>query len=103
MFIPMGKIATPAWILEGYNSPAEYNKAKGIKKEKKPSKSYKIKVCPECDSSEVRVILGMEEGKGTGEWECRKCGWTGLDVVDKTLSEEEFMEHIEKSGENSND
>ena len=29
------KLATPDWIIEGFDSPADYNKAKGIKKEKK--------------------------------------------------------------------
>ena len=39
------KLSTPAWILEGYDSPAAYEKAKGIKKEKKSGKTFNIKEC----------------------------------------------------------
>ena len=119
----MGKLKTPDWVLEGYKSLAEYDeslaktsrapqspnnfnqglqgeKAKGIKKKKnKEEKKFKIKVCPECSSDDVGVVLTGEEGRRAREWECRKCRWTGKDIVEKELSEEEFMEYLDKKGE----
>ena len=89
----MGKLSTPAWILEGYDSPAAYEKAKGIKSKKKSAgKTYRVRICPKCKSTNVGVVLGKEEGKGTGEWECRKCKWKGKDVEEKEIDENEFME-----------
>ena len=45
------KLSTPEWILEGYDSPAEYEKAKGISgKSKKAGKVFKIRECPKCVS-----------------------------------------------------
>lgn len=87
-----GKLATPAWILEGYDSPEEYNKAKGKKPEKKKGKTYSIKVCPKCQSNNVQVVLTGEEGKNTGEWECKKCKWKGRNIGEKDVSEDEFLE-----------
>ena len=85
------KLSTPLWILEGYNSEKEYNKKKGITEKKKTGKTFKIRECPKCKSSDVGVLLGKEEGKGKGEWECHKCKWFGTEVIEKELDEEEFM------------
>ena len=97
------KVKTPDWILEGYDSPEEYNKSKGIKAEKKKGKTFNIKICPKCGSDEVGVVLSgsdSEESSGTGkEWECRKCGWKGKNIREKELTEEEFMEYLDKKGE----
>jgi hypothetical protein len=98
------KLATPEWILEGYDSPAEYAKAKGKPVEKKEKeKSFKIKVCPKCGSDDVGVALSnldSEEESNTGkQWECRKCRWKGEDVKDKTLSEDAFMKYLDEKGE----
>ena len=97
------KLSTPAWILEGYDSLEEYNKAKGIKKEKKKEKTFKIKVCPECNSDDVHVVLSeldSEEESNTGrEWECKKCKWRGDSVDEKEITEEEMMELLDKRGE----
>jgi len=95
------KLATPEWILEGYDSIDEYNKSKGISKEKKSGKIFKIKVCPECESDDVGVVLSGsdEEEGGGGEWECRKCKWVGEDVIEKELDEEEFMKYLDEKGE----
>ncbi len=94
---------TPDWILEGYDSKADYEKAKGIKKEKKVSKTFKIRECPKCESDEVGIILSnsdSEEESNTGkQWKCRKCGWTGKDIKEKELTEEELMEYLDKKGE----
>ncbi len=90
----MGKLATPDWIREGYDSKAEYEKAKGIKTKKPKGKTYKIRVCPKCKSDNVGVVLSesdSEEGGGN-EWECRKCKWKGRDVQEKEIGEEEFLE-----------
>jgi hypothetical protein len=93
------KLATPQWILDGYDSKEEYDKAQGKKSSKKSGKIFKIKVCPECDSDDVGVVLVGEEGKSARDWECRSCGWQGEDIVEKELSEEELMEHLDKKGE----
>lgn len=95
-----GKLSTPDWIREGYDSKADWEKAQGKKSSsKKSGKTFKIKVCPEC-GGEVGVVLGNEEGKGTGEWQCKKCKWKGRDVDEKELSEDEFLEYLDKIGEN---
>ncbi|MEK6918189.1 MAG: hypothetical protein AABW51_04540 [Nanoarchaeota archaeon] len=101
------KLQTPDWILKGGKAPS---------KKKTSSKTFKIKVCPKCGSERVSVVLNGEEGsdedellatsskrgqsKGTGEWECKKCGWIGRDVKEKELSEDEFLELMEKKGAN---
>ncbi len=99
------KLSTPAWILEGYDSPAEYEKAHagkagGKTKEKssskKSGKTYTIKVCPKCGSDEVGVVLKGEEGKKADEWECRSCGWKGKNIDEKELNEDEFLELMER-------
>lgn len=96
------KLETPAWIKEGYDSPAEYNKAKGITNEKKKSgKTFKVRKCPECGSDNVGVIISgsdSEEGGGK-EWECRKCSWNGPDINEEELSEDDFMKYLDKKGE----
>lgn len=94
----MGKLETPEWIREGFDSKADWEKKKGIKGKKlaRAGKTRKIKVCPKCGSSEVRIILGQEEGKGKSEWECKSCKWKGRDPKEKELSDEEFLEHMEK-------
>ena len=95
----MGKLATPAWILEGFGSEADYNKKKGIKNKKKSGKTFIIRVCPECGSDDVKVVLTGEEGKGNGEWGCYKCGWKGRDAKEKELTENEFMKYLDEKGE----
>ncbi len=81
------KLKTPDWILKGGKAPS---------KKKATGKTFKIKVCPKCGSDNVAVVLNGEEGKNTGEWECKKCGWVGRDVKEKVLSEDEFLELMEK-------
>jgi hypothetical protein len=98
------KLATPEWIKEGYDSPQEYAKAKGMKLEDKESKkSFKIKICPKCKGYDVAIILsGMdsEEESTTGrQWECKKCKWKGEEVAEKKLSEDEFMKYLDEKGE----
>ena len=84
----------------GHNSKEEYEKAKGIKtEEKKKGKTFKIRKCPDCESSRVGVVLGVEEGKGRGDWECNDCPWQGKDVVEMELNEEEFMKYLDEEGE----
>ncbi len=99
-----GKLATPAWILEGYDSPEEYAKSKGNSvPEKKQVKTFKIKVCPKCGSDNVAITLSnldFEEESNTGkQWECKKCKWTGTNIKEKQLTEDELMEHLDKKGE----
>ena len=93
------KLNTPDWIKEGYDSPAEYAKAKGVTEKKKSGKTFKVRRCPECNSDKVGVVLGGTEGKGSGGWECRKCKWNGTDVKEEELTEEEFMKCLDEKGE----
>lgn len=96
------KLATPDWIKEGYDSPAEYAKAKGeIPNSKQGVKTFKVRRCPECNSDDVGVVLSgsdSEEGGGR-EWECRKCGWKGMDIKREELTEDEFMKYLDEKGE----
>ena len=98
------KLSTPEWILEGYDSPEAYAKAKGKSiPSKKEGKTFKIKVCPKCGSDEVSITLSnmdFEEESNTGkQWECKKCKWTGGQIKEKELSENELMELLDKKGE----
>lgn len=116
------KLTTPEWILEGYDSPEAYAKAKGVKKKKagektaensqetfgstKPKKGFvgfKVRRCPKCNSDDVGVVLSgsdEEENSKTGrEWECRKCKWHGGNVKEDELTEDEFMQYLDEKGE----
>ena len=90
---------TPDWILHGFNSEEEYNKKKGIKAKKEKRKTFKIRRCPECSSDSVSVVLGFDEGKGKGEWECKKCKWVGKNIKETEVSEGEFMKYLDNKGE----
>lgn len=93
----MGKLETPEWIREGYDSKADWEKAKGIKGKKTGSgKKYKVKACPKCGGTEVKIILGQEEGRGKSEWECKSCKWKGKNIEEKEMSDQEFLEHMGK-------
>jgi DNA-directed RNA polymerase subunit M/transcription elongation factor TFIIS len=88
-------------MAKGFDSEADYNKAKGVSKEKKSGKVFKIKECPKCGSDEVGLVLSnsdAEEGGGK-EWECRKCEWVGSNIVEKELTEDEFMAYLDEKGE----
>ena len=91
------RLKTPKWILEGYDSPEEYEKSKGDTNEKKKDgKSFNIRKCPKCGSDDVGVVVG-EEAKDL--WKCEKCGWKGREIKKEELSEEEFMKYLDKKGE----
>ncbi len=95
------KLKTPEWILEGYDSEADYNKAKGIDKKKKKGKTFKIRECPKCGSDDVGLVLSnsnAEEGGGK-EWECHKCKWKGSDIKEEELTEDELMKYMDKRNE----
>lgn len=102
----MGKLSTPDWIREGYDSKSEWEKAHGLTPEKKTSsakkikkktpkkssgKVYKIRKCPECGSAEVSVVLVGKEGQKADNWQCAKCKWVGRDVQIEEVSEDEFL------------
>ena len=95
------KMKTPDWILEGYDSEEEYEKAKGIDKKKKAGKTFKIRRCPECSSDDVGIVLsGSDSEQGGGkEWECHKCDWKGMDIKEEELSENEFLKYLDEKGE----
>lgn len=92
------KLSTPDWIREGFDSKEEYEKQKGIKGKKKSGNVFNIRLCPQCGSNKVAIVLGEEEGKSSGEWECRKCGWRGHNVSEKELTEDEFMKYLDENG-----
>ena len=95
----MRKLSTPNWIKEGYNNPEEYAKAHGKSvKKKETGKTFKIRKCPKCGSDKVNVMLTGEEGRGTSEWECKKCKWHGKDIEEQELSEEQFMKYLDEKG-----
>ena len=114
------KLSTPKWITEGFDSKADWEKKYGIdagtqghtpkdfnKKSlqgaKKVEKTFKVRECPKCGSDDVGVAISgsdSEEASGTGqEWECRKCKWKGKDIVEKELTEDEFMKYLDDKGE----
>jgi hypothetical protein len=97
------KLSTPEWILEGYDSPEEYEKSKGVESKKKTGKTFKIRECPKCESDDVGLVLSnsdAEEAEGTGKnWECRKCKWVGKDIKEKELTEDELMKYLDDKEE----
>jgi len=98
------KLSTPDWIREGYNSKADWEKKKGIKNKKKAEgKKFKIRKCPKCGSTDVGLVLSnsdSEEAGNTGkQWQCHKCKWTGGDIEEEDLTEEEFMKYLDEKGE----
>jgi len=90
------KLSTPAWIMEGYGSEADYNKAKGIGTKKKTGETFKVRKCPKCNSFDVVVIT---EEEAVGLWRCGKCAWKGRDVAWEELTEEAFMKYMDDKGE----
>ncbi len=88
------KLSTPAWILEGYDSEADYNKDKNINNKKKVGKTFRIRECPECGSDKVEVVIGE-----VGKWKCHKCKWGGTNIDEKELTEDEFMKYLDEKGE----
>ena len=95
------KLATPDWILEGYDSEEEYNKAKGITTKKKKGKTFNIRECPKCGSDDVGLVLSNSDSeKGGGDqWKCNKCKWQGSDILKKELTEDELMKYLDEKGE----
>lgn len=93
------KMKTPDWILEGFDSKADWEKAHGVASEKKKGKTFKVRRCPKCNSDDVGVKLVGEEGKDARDWECRKCGWVGSNIKVEELTEEEFMKYLDDKGE----
>ena len=87
---------TPDWIMGGYGSKADWEKAKGISSTKRKGKTFKIRECPKCKSDEVGVVVGQEK---KGDWECKKCKWAGVGINEEELSEEEFMKYLDDNGE----
>ena len=88
------KLTTPVWILEGFDSEADYNKAKDLEgKKNSGGKTFKIRKCPECNSFDVVVVTEKEV---VGLWRCRKCGWEGKNVGWEELTEQEFMKYMDE-------
>lgn len=93
--MPKGKLSTPNWIKEGFDSPAEYEKAHGKSEEtKKVEKTFKLRLCPKCGSDDMSVVIGE-----VGVWKCNKCDYKGRDVEEKELTEDEFMKYLDDKGE----
>jgi hypothetical protein len=92
---------TPDWIIQGFDSKADWEKKQGIKSTKKKGKTFKIRECPKCKSDEVGLVLSNSDSETGGgkEWECRKCKWKGNGINEKELTEDEFMKYLDKKGE----
>jgi len=91
------KLQTPDWILKGKkSSPSVASLKKKPTEKKKQGKTFRVKKCPKCGSTSVSVVLTGEEGKGAREWECKACKWRGRGIEEKELTEQEFLEHMEK-------
>ena len=90
------KLATPDWIREGYDSKVDYEKAKGISK-KKSEKTFNIKICPNCKSRDVGVVIGGQ----IGMWECHKCKFRTAGFPEMELNEEEFMKFLDEEEKNA--
>ena len=96
----MGKLSTPDWIREGFDSKADWEKAHGKtsgKDSKGKGKMFKVRKCPKCGSADVHVVLVGEEGKRADNWECAKCKWTGKDIEIAEVPEEEFLKMGEEA------
>ncbi len=87
---------TPDWILKGFDSKADWEKKHGIVSKKKAGKTFKVRRCPKCKGDHVGVVVEKEK---SGEWECKKCGWSGRYVKEDELNEEEFMKYLDEKGE----
>lgn len=94
----MGKLETPEWIREGFDSKADWEKKQGkkVSSAKKAGgagsdKTFKVRKCPKCGSGNVAVVLTGEEGKGARDWECKKCKWNGKNIKIEQVSEDEFL------------
>jgi len=91
---------TPDWIIEGFDSKADWEKKHGLdSKPKKKGKTFRVRRCPKCKSDDVEVVLGGAEGKGSKGWKCGKCKWEGDEVDEEELTEDEFMKYLDKKGE----
>ena len=92
---------TPDWIIEGFDSKADWEKKKGLglednEKGKKKGKTFKVRKCPECKSDDVGVVV---EKDASGAWECKKCDWKGHKPKNEELTEDEFMKYLDEKGE----
>ena len=94
--MPKNKLSTPEWVLQGYDSPAEYEKSQKKSGKKKTGKTFKIRKCPKCGSFDVEIVLTGNENKKADSWKCQKCRWKGKDVGLKEMDEEEFIKCTEE-------
>ncbi len=95
----MGKLSTPDWIREGFDSKADWEKAHhaGTDNKSKKGKMFKVRKCPKCGSTNVSVVLVGEEGKKADKWQCEKCKWVGRDIEIEEIPEEEFLKMGEEA------
>ena len=78
------KLKTPDWVLKGEKKPREEEKGK----------TFKIRLCPACASKNVSVVLGEKH-----MWQCNDCSFKGTEIIEKDVSEEEFMKYLDEKGE----
>lgn len=83
--VKKSKIQTPDWILKGNEEE---------KPKKKKGKTFKVRLCPDCNSDDIGVMIGE-----VGNWECRKCNFKGKNVKEDELTEDEFMKYLDEKGE----
>ena len=95
--MPKEKLSTPEWILEGKEKPKTKKSGHcsvSPKALNSGGKTFKIRECPKCNNDDVAVVIGQ-----VGMWECKKCKWKGIDIVEKELTEDEFMKYLDEKGE----
>ena len=54
--------------------------------------------CHNCNAKMAKTKV-MIQGMPVRAWECKKCKWTGKDVKETELNEEEFMKYLDDKGE----
>lgn len=79
------KIQTPDWILKGNSEETP---------KKKKEKTFKVRRCPNCNSDNIKVVIGE-----VGMWECPECKFKGKKVKEDELTEDEFMKYLDEKGE----
>ena len=66
---------------------------KKTKGKESKEKTFNVEYCPKCKSFDVAIALGAK----LGTWECKKCKYKG-DFPKKEMSEEEYLEYLDKQG-----
>ena len=75
--VKRNKIKTPEWVLNGKKESKE-----------KEQKLFTINTCPNCGSSNIKVVIGEK-----GVWMCNDCGYRGKKINKKKVTEKELIKY----------